>query len=108
MPNPTYKQVKTGETGHAESVRVVFDPSKVKYETLCTFFMHMIDPTQLNRQGVDKGTQYRNGIYTVGDAQFQTATQVVDTMRTNPKFDIRKIVTEIEPAREFYVAEDYH
>jgi peptide methionine sulfoxide reductase msrA/msrB len=108
VDNPTYKQVCTGETGHAESVKVVFDPAKVSFETLVRFFMALHDPTQLNRQGPDFGTQYRSGIYTVGDEQLATAKKVIAELSASPAFTGRTIVTEVEPAKQFYAAEDYH
>ncbi len=108
VDNPTYKQVCTGNTGHAESVKVVFDPATVSYETLLRFFMALHDPTQLNRQGPDFGTQYRSGVYTVGDDQLTTAKKVLAELQASSAFAGRTIVTEVEPAKAFYAAEDYH
>lgn len=108
VDNPTYRAVCSGETGHTESVKVVFDPSKVAYDDLVKFFLHLHDPTQLNRQGPDRGTQYRSGIYTVGDAQLATARRVVQETQASAAFKGRTIVTEIEPTETFYPAEDYH
>ena len=108
VDNPTYKQVCTGNTGHAESVKIVFDPAKVSYEKLVRFFMALHDPTQLNRQGPDFGTQYRSGIYTVGDEQLATARKVIAELAATAVFNGRTIVTEVEPAKTFYAAEDYH
>lgn len=108
VENPTYKQVCTGSTGHAESVRVIFNPATVSYETLLRFFMALHDPTQLNRQGPDFGTQYRSGVYTVGDEQLATAKRVLADLQASPAFANRRIVTEVEPSKTFYPAEDYH
>ena len=108
MDSPTYEQVCTGETGHAEAVKVVFDSSKVTFATLCKFFLHLIDPTTVNYQDGDVGTQYRSGIYTVKDDQLKIATDVIATTQSEPKFIDRKIVVEVEPAQTFWPAEDYH
>ncbi len=108
VKNPSYRQICTGDTGHAESVKVVYDPSKVEYADLVKFFLYLHDPTQLNRQGPDRGTQYRSGIYTVGDDQLETARRVVQEVQASPDFADRTIVTEIEPTETFYPAEEYH
>ena len=108
IDNPTYKQICNGDTGHAESVKVVFDPKKVSYEKLVRFFLFLHDPTQLNRQGPDFGTQYRSGIYTVGADQQAVASKVKAELATAARFSGRKIVTEVEPAKTFWPAEDYH
>jgi peptide methionine sulfoxide reductase msrA/msrB len=108
VDNPTYRQICTGDTGHAESVKVVFDPRKVSYEKLVRFFLFLHDPTQLNRQGPDFGTQYRSGIYTVGPEQQAVASSVKAELATVARFNGRKIVTEIEPTKTFWPAEDYH
>ncbi len=108
IDNPTYKQICNGDTGHAESVKVVFDPKKVSYEKLVRFFLFLHDPTQLNRQGPDFGTQYRSGIYTVGADQQAVASKVKAELATVARFSGRKIVTEVEPAKTFWPAEDYH
>ena len=108
VKNPSYRQVCSGNTGHAESVKVVFDPARVDYAELVKFFLYLHDPTQLNRQGPDRGTQYRSGIYTVGDEQLETARRVVREVQASPTFADRTIVTEIEPTETFYPAEDYH
>jgi len=106
--NPTYKQICNGDTGHAESVKVIFDPTKVSYEKLVRFFLHLHDPTQLNRQGPDYGTQYRSGVYTVGPEQQATATRVKAELQTIARFGGKPIVTEVEAAKRFWPAEDYH
>jgi len=107
VDNPTYKQVVYEDTGHAEAVKVVFDPSVITYERLLEAFFVMHDPTQLNRQGPDVGTQYRSGVYTTSDAQLKAAQKYKDELEASGKFK-RPIVTEIEPAKTFWVAEDYH
>jgi methionine-S-sulfoxide reductase len=103
--NPTYEQVCSHTTGHAEAVLLEFDPDLVTYETLVKHFFRMHDPTQLNRQGPDVGDQYRSAIFYCNDEQRAAAEKVkVDKQKD---FD-RPIVTEISPAGAFYEAEDYH
>jgi peptide methionine sulfoxide reductase msrA/msrB len=106
-PDPTYEEVCTGGTGHAESIQVVFDPTRINYETLLDYFFRMHDPTTLNRQHNDRGTQYRSAIFYTSDAQKQTAERVKLRWDKSGKFN-RPIVTEITPATKFYSAEDYH
>jgi len=106
--SPDYRAVCTGKTGHAESVRVRYDPSKIDYETLVRFFFRIHDPTTLNRQGPDVGTQYRSGIYTTSDEQRDIAEKVVADIAAGDAFSGRTIVTEIEPAQDFHIAEAYH
>ena len=106
--NPTYKEVCTEPTNHVESVRVIYDPSKVDYDTLVKFFFIVHDPTQLNRQGPDYGTQYRSGIYTTSKGQQASAEKVRDELQASDTFKGRRIVTEIEQAKTFWPAEDYH
>ena len=106
--NPTYKEVCSKDSGHAESVQVIFDPSKVDFETLIKFFFIVHDPTQLNRQGPDFGSQYRSGIYTTSKMQQETAVRVRDELQKDDAFKGKKIVTEIETARPFWSAESYH
>ncbi len=108
-PNPTYREVCSGQTGHAEAVLVVFDPRRVGYEELLRVFWESHDPTQGMRQGNDVGTQYRSAIYYFDDAQRDAA------LRSREAYQARlheaghsRITTEIEPAAEFYYAEDYH
>ncbi len=101
---PTYRQVCTGTTGHAEAVRVVFDPAKVTYEQLARLFFELHDPTQLNRQGPDHGSQYRSAVFYGDDAQKATTERLIDQLRQNGY----AVVTEVSPASEFYPAEDYH
>ena len=105
--NPTYRAVCTGQTGHAEAVEIVFDPSKLTYEALLGFFFRMHDPTTLNRQHNDIGTQYRSAIFVTSETQRATAEQVKTALTAARKFD-RSITTEITTAGKFYPAEDYH
>jgi peptide-methionine (S)-S-oxide reductase len=108
-PNPTYEEVCSGKTGHAESVRVVFDPAKVSYDQLLKVFWEHHDPTQGMRQGNDVGTQYRSAIFTQTDAQ-QAAAEASRAMYQGElsKAGYGEITTDIAPAPEFYFAEDYH
>jgi len=108
-PNPTYREVCSGMTGHNEVVLVVFDPKKISYEQLLKTFWENHDPTQGMRQGPDVGTQYRSGIYVYNDAQREAAERSRDTYQqslTDARYG--RITTEILPAPEFYYAEDYH
>ena len=105
--NPTYEEVCTGNTGHAESIQVVFDPAKLSYEALLDYFFRMHDPTTLNRQHNDVGTQYRSAIFYTSEAQKQTAERVKARWDKSGKFD-RPITTEITAATKFYPAEEYH
>ncbi len=105
VANPTYEQVCTGTTGHAESVRIVFDPAKVSYRHLLEVFWACHDPTTLNRQGADEGTQYRSVIFYHNDAQKKEAE---DSKAAVQKELSEPIVTAIEPLRNFYPAENYH
>jgi peptide-methionine (S)-S-oxide reductase len=108
-PNPTYREVCSGQTGHTEVVRVVFDPRKVSYAELLRVFWEAHDPTQGMRQGNDAGTQYRSAIYTYGDEQARAAAASRDEyQRALEAAGIGPITTEIREAPEFYYAEDYH
>ena len=110
VDNPTYKQVCGGHTGHAEVIRIQFDPSVIGYEEILGIFMSTHDPTQLNRQGNDVGTQYRSTIMPLNDAQKSTAEKVIAELKEKGVFG-DPIVTTIEPIDEdedFYVAEQYH
>jgi peptide-methionine (S)-S-oxide reductase len=107
VPRPTYEQVCTGRTGHAEVVQVTFDPSIVSYHDLLTIFMTTHDPTSLNRQGNDVGTQYRSVIFYHSTSQRETAEQVVRELEAARIFK-RRIVTELAPFSAFYPAEEYH
>jgi peptide-methionine (S)-S-oxide reductase len=108
-PNPTYEETVTGRTGHAETVMVAYDPTKVSYEDLLKVFFEEHDPTQGMRQGNDVGTTYRSGIYFVNDAQKETAERVRDAYDADLRAAGKEpVTTEIEPAGPFYYAEDYH
>jgi peptide-methionine (S)-S-oxide reductase len=108
-PNPTYREVCSGMTGHTEVVLVVFDPRKISYEDLLRVFWENHDPTQGMRQGNDVGTQYRSGIYTYGDAQLRAAERSRDAFQQRlSAAGFGRITTEILPAPEFFYAEDYH
>ena len=105
--NPTYKDVCTDRTGHAEVVEVEYDPSKVSYEQLLNVFWNEHDPTQVNRQGPDFGTQYRTVIFYHTPEQERIARASKEALQKSGKFS-RPIATEIVPAQTFYRAEDYH
>ena len=105
--NPTYEQVCSGQTGHAEVVQVTFDPAELPYRDLLAVFFTIHDPTTLNRQGNDIGTQYRSAIFHHSDAQRMVAEEVVAKL-TREKLFGAPIVTEIVPASTFYRAEDHH
>jgi peptide-methionine (S)-S-oxide reductase len=107
VANPTYKQVCTGETGHAEAIQVIYDPKVVSYADLLRIFLTTHDPTTLNRQGADIGTQYRSAIFTHSDAQAKEARKVIAEI-TREKLYRDPIVTEVTPFTSFYPAEDYH
>jgi peptide-methionine (S)-S-oxide reductase len=107
MENPTYKDVCGDETGHAEVVEVTYDPAKVKYEQLLDVFWNMHDPTQVNRQGPDFGTQYRTVIFYYTPEQEKTDRAAKEALAKSGKFS-RPIATAIEPANTFWRAEDYH
>ncbi len=102
--NPTYKEVCTGTTGHAEAVEVEYDPSVVSYEKLAKLFFEVHDPTQLNRQGPDIGTQYRSAVFYANQEEKRVAEKLIGELKAND-YDV---VTKLEPASEFYPAEDYH
>lgn len=105
--NPTYRQVCGGETGHVEVVRVVFDPDEISYRELLDAFFTVHDPTTLNRQGNDAGEQYRSVIFYTDEEQQRIAEEVIAEMTAAKVFPDR-IVTAVEPASKFYVAEGYH
>jgi peptide-methionine (S)-S-oxide reductase len=106
-PEPTYHDVCTDETGHAEAVRVTYDPSVISYEQLVTGFFAMHDPTTLNRQGPDVGTQYRSAIFAETAEQETIARSVLERLQADSGGK-RRIVTEVVPASSFWRAEDYH
>ena len=107
VKNPTYREVCSGRTGHAEVVRVAFDPDVISRDDLLGVFFATHDPTTLNRQGADRGTQYRSGVYYETPEQKAAAERVVADLTAQGVFD-SPIVTEIEPLDVFYAAEDYH
>jgi peptide-methionine (S)-S-oxide reductase len=108
-PNPTYEEVCTGQTGHAETVRVVFDPARVSYRQLLKVFWESHDPTQGMQQGNDVGTQYRSAIFYASGAQKEAAEESAqDFQKRLSQAGYGKITTEIVPASDFYLAEDYH
>ena len=108
VKNPDYEMVSSGETGHAESVKIVYDPSQVSYgELLRVFFSVALDPTELNRQGPDTGTQYRSVIFYGNDEQKRIAEAYIAQL-DQAKVYPRKIVTQVVPLQAFYEAEDYH
>jgi peptide-methionine (S)-S-oxide reductase len=107
VPDPSYEQVCTGRTGHAEVVNVRFDPAKISYADLLRIFFAVHDPTTLNRQGPDTGTQYRSVIFVRDEEQRRTAEEIIRELEGAGIFRGR-IVTQVEPFRAFYPAEDYH
>jgi len=107
LQNPTYRDVCTDSTGHAEVVQVTFDPEQVSYEKLLEVFFSLHDPTTLNRQGPDHGTQYRSAIFFHTSEQEAAARAFKEKLQKSGRF-ARPIVTEITPAQQFYRAEEYH
>jgi peptide-methionine (S)-S-oxide reductase len=107
VPNPTYKDVCTGLTGHAEAIEIEYDPQAVSFEKLLEVFFATHDPTTLNRQGADVGTQYRSGVFYHDDEQKRVAEQVIAKLDAAKVFP-GKIVTEVTKASTFYPAEGYH
>ncbi len=106
--NPSYERVSDGDTGHAEAVKITFDPAVVSYATLLeVFFTVAHDPTQLNRQGPDVGTQYRSAIFTNSPEQAKATTAFIAGLSASKKFS-RAIVTQVAPLKAFYMAEAYH
>jgi peptide-methionine (S)-S-oxide reductase len=107
LKNPTYKEVCSGLTGHAEAVRIKYAPSRVSYEFLLSVFFKTHDPTTLNSQGNDHGTQYRSAIFYASEEQRKSATTIISKLNAEKAYD-KSIVTEVVPLTEFYLAEDYH
>lgn len=107
LKNPTYKQVCTDRTGHAEVCQVTFDPSQISYEKLVTIFFKIHDPTQVNRQGPDYGTQYRTAVFFHSPEQEKIARAVKEQLQASGKYK-KPIATEITAASDFWRAEDYH
>lgn len=107
MPNPTYEQVCSGETGHAEVVKIEYDPARVKYRTLLTIFFASHDSTQLNRQGADVGTQYRSVIFYTTEQQREESLKFIEELNSSSE-EGSPVVTEVTPLDKFYPAENYH
>jgi peptide-methionine (S)-S-oxide reductase len=107
VDNPTYQQVCTGDTGHVEVVEVTYEPDKISYEQLLAVFWGAHDPTQLNRQGPDIGEQYRSVIFFINDEQKQQAQASKQALIDDGRYP-RQVVTSIEPAGDFFRAEEYH
>jgi peptide methionine sulfoxide reductase msrA/msrB len=107
VKNPSYGQVCSDETGHAEAVHILYDPEKITYEELVAFFFKMHDPTQGNRQGPDVGSQYRSAIFYHDEVQKETAFKVIEDLNTSGRFK-KSIATQVVPYSEFYKAEEYH
>lgn len=107
IPNPTYEQVCGGKTGHAECTRVEFDPKVINYKDLLTVYFGSHDPTTVNRQGADIGEQYRSVIFYSTDEQKKIAEDFIKELNSSNEFG-KPIVTDVEPLKEFYVAESYH
>ena len=107
MKNPDYETVCSGSTGHAETVQVIYDPKVISYQTLVRAFFASVDPTTLNRQGNDAGTQYRSAIFYSNDKEKQVAFAEINRLTASKKYN-SKIVTEVKPITQFYPAEEYH
>jgi peptide-methionine (S)-S-oxide reductase len=107
LDHPTYEQVSSGMTGHAEVARITFDPDSISFKEILEIFFSTHDPTTLNRQGPDVGTQYRSVIFYLNDQQKATSQQVIKELTEEKVWDV-PIVTVLEPFRAFYPAEDYH
>lgn len=105
--NPSYDDVATGQTGHAEAVKIEFDPAEISYNDLLTVFFNTHDPTSLNRQGSDVGTQYRSEIFYTTDGQKAAAESLIRELGEAGAYD-KPIVTNVSPVQEFFPAEDYH
>lgn len=106
-PNPTYETVKTGTTGHAESIELTFDPNVVSYESILKYFFQLHDPTTENRQGNDRGSQYRSAIFYHSEAQKSLAEKVIAAVNASSQWG-NKVITQVLPATQFYSAEAYH
>lgn len=107
VANPSYKEVCTGLTGHAEAVKIVYDPAVISTRDILNVFFAIHDPTTLNRQGADVGTQYRSGIYYHTPEQKEIAENLIKELTAQKIFN-NPIVTEVEAIKDFYIAEDYH
>jgi peptide-methionine (S)-S-oxide reductase len=107
IASPTYNQVCSGKTGHAETVELEFDDQKVTYEQLLSHFFTLHDPTSVDRQGPDIGNQYRSAIFYYNEAQHQQAKEMISQLNEKHRYN-KPIVTQVAPAGDFYSAEDYH
>ena len=107
VPNPTYEEVSTGMTGHAEAAQISFDPKVINYREILEIFFTIHDPTSLNKQGADVGTQYRSAIFYQNEEQKATAEKLIDELNKEGIWN-NPIVTTVEPLKEFYMAETYH
>jgi peptide-methionine (S)-S-oxide reductase len=107
VPNPTYEQVSTGKTGHSEAAQIFFDPNLISYREILEIFFTMHDPSSLNRQGADVGTQYRSAIFYHSQEQKATAEKLIDELNKEGIWN-KPIVTAVEPLKVFYRAESYH
>ena len=105
--NPTYKEVSSGKTGHAEVALITYDPALISFETLLAVFFQTHDPTTLNVQGADRGTQYRSAIYYVNENQKTTSERIIKELNSEHAYP-NPIVTEVEPLTKFWIAENYH
>jgi len=108
VDHPTYEQVCTGRTGHNEVVKLTYDPAQISTRQILEIFFVVHDPTTLNRQGNDTGTQYRSGIYYTDDTQKQEAEAIVRELAADKIYGGKAIVTEVEPLRSYFPAEEYH
>ncbi len=106
-PDPNYRTVCGGNTGHAEAVKVIFNSEVINYKSLVILFFEIHNPTTMNQQGPDIGSQYRSGIFTISNEQFSTSNNIMNQLEAENRFTA-PIVTIIEPAKEFYRAETYH
>ncbi len=105
--NPSYEEVCTGNTGHAEAIEIVYNPSEISYVELLEVFFETHDPTTMNRQGADVGSQYRSEVFATTNAQFDLAKKYIETLNGENIFG-KKVVTKVSMAPTFYIAEDYH
>jgi len=107
VANPSYEEVCTGNTGHAEAIEIVYNPSEISYVELLEVFFETHDPTTMNRQGADVGSQYRSEVFATTNAQFELAKKYIETLNAENVFG-KKVVTKVSIAPTFYTAEDYH
>ncbi len=107
LAHPTYEQVSNGNTGHAEAIEIEYDPVVISYDDLLSVYFNTHDPTTINRQGNDIGTQYRSAIFYTTDEQKEKAQHLVNELNDREAYD-KPVVTEVKPLDVFYVAEDYH